>query len=277
MEELLDVKQNVDDSFIKIVNEKHDKLLILKYVLDKTNFPSIKAEDIVEYLIHEKKYDKTAILSGMADFELFKLKVVAKMLDSSVKNNDNEEIALMTKKKSIDKELLALKIAKVLHITLPIKILTRVDELDIENNDNKVLDYDNTVNGIYNIISIDPSLLDICLYNTYFNIKDIKSMEIIFKKLQGMCQDIPSLSMFVNTNCFLIYLVNRGLINATDPEYYSLIDDIREFEKSYSYKDSDAKRRIEELLSKYALEKDKIYVNNNKLNEVIQSLSKGGR
>ena len=92
-----------------------------------------------------------------------------------------------------------------------------------------------------------------------------------------MCQDIPSLSMFVNTNCFLIYLVNRGLINATDPEYYSLIDDIREFEKSYSYKDSDAKRRIEELLSKYALEKDKLYVNNNKLNEVIQSLSKGGR
>lgn len=148
---------------------------------------------------------------------------------------------------------------------------------------------------ILSICKNNDELLDVCLYDVfndmiYDTFNNLDNMDDIIFYLKMYIKDLPDMesakNKIVNCEVFLDYLVNRGFVNPNGPDYYEIMQDIKEYKICKETKrkvtdnlDKNSQDRIKKLLRIYNDNLDNLYDEYREdiaeLNEDIESF--GGR
>lgn len=299
------------DLLIKMVNQNSDLVQIAEYIMSEfpNVFEFAEAKKLAENLIG-KEYTKEDILNGFANRYISKIIMLKRITESNVQkeNEPKSKIEFRIIKKSIDKKFVAaallatLVISSVAYIghgfdkenedvviseylgmlASPIGSDDYIHKRNIVNQnsyglgygDSRVVAYDNykIAQDIIDVCVKDPSLMDLCIYRTYFDMKynRLENMDEVLRCLKMFTKDDESLN-FVATNLegfdtFLEYMLDYIKIDKDSKEYSEFVEVINAYKNAkgesgsaFNALDSKEKKIIEKLVNYYQNCKNTLY------------------
>ena len=300
-----------DKSIEEAIDKNNLYTKVAYYITENKSFPNLffsleDAKKFAKYLIEDELLIVDDILSGMNDNEIYSLLIRI----GSLKKKDDKDIPLRTKKEFISKDKL---IAIILTLTTigasfaykdnkekeindiisskvsvinaegkKVSILKNNEYVvphTLDENGERVIAYDSRgiSNDIINKCSNNPELLELCLYNIYFdmNYERLSNMDDVIKWLKYTTETNDELMSIYNEikdcSVFLDYLVKKGYSNNDD----NILDAVNKYKLNGNFNNLDelSQGRIKELINNFENSKQKI--NERSIEDIIHNIDEG--
>ncbi len=140
---------------------------------------------------------------------------------------------------------------------------------------------------ILKVCSKDETLLDICLYDVYFNMNynRLANMDEVIRNIKnyiGNDGNFNSISSSLqNVDVFLDYLLKIGVVQSNDADYFEVVNAVEAYKRNGSFESLSEKEQkvIQDFIKKYQSSKKEIYETSAaKINDLVsQAETLGGR
>lgn len=144
--------------------------------------------------------------------------------------------------------------------------------------------YDMIAKDIMDVCKKDINLFDVVIYNTYFNMnyERLRSMDQVWDYLKlYFSKDeafTPLYESIKDCDVFLDYLVKKGFVNMSDPNYNQVLQDVARYKKvgNFNSLNEEEQKRIMSLIETYEESKMNLYSTyQERLNELTLETESG--